>query len=124
MLRAIACSTAVLALALFGLAQAQQQDQKGAKNEHVTKATIVKVNPTQNTITVKMKDKSGKEVERTIELKGGVKAFNEKGEATRVDVFREGNSLYVVERDERVFELRATPQRPGGGSGKNKSGGQ
>jgi uncharacterized protein YigE (DUF2233 family) len=113
MLRAFICSVAVAALILFTQAQAQQQQVGKDKNEHITKATIVKVNPTQNSITLKMKDKNGKEVEKTIELKGTVKAFNEKGEATRVAVFREGNTLYVVERNEQVFELRANPNKGG-----------
>jgi hypothetical protein len=112
MLRVFACSVALLALVLLTQARAQEdKNPPGAKNEHVTKATIVKVDPAKQCVTVRMKDKTGKEVERTIELKGGVKAFNERGEATAVNVFREGSNLYVVEREERVFELRATPER-------------
>jgi uncharacterized protein YigE (DUF2233 family) len=111
MLRTLICSAVVLTLVLFTRATAQED--KGAKNERVTKATIIKVDAAKNTVTVRMKDKNGKEVERTIELAGSVKAFNEKGEARRVDIFREGGNLYVVEREERVYELRSTPQRPG-----------
>ncbi len=130
MLRAFACSVAVGAFVLLAQASGQQtqnQQQRadqgvGTNKEHVTKATVVSIDPDKNTITLKMKDKNGKQVERTVELKGGVKVFNDKGEATRVEVFRRGNTMYVVERQERVYELRTTPEHRGGTNADQKSG--
>jgi hypothetical protein len=109
-----------MVLVFVSQVRSQEADKTttGDKNgkEHVTKAKIVRIDPAKQTITVNMKDKEGKQVQRTFQLKGSLKAFNEKGEASRVDVFQEGNTLYVVERNERVFELRATPEH------KNKEG--
>lgn len=48
--------------------------------------------------------------------------FNDKGEVTLVDVFRRGNTMYIVEREERVYELRTTPEHRGGTSAGQKGG--
>jgi hypothetical protein len=110
MLRILCGSGLVLAMLLLG--EAGAGDRKDAKNERVTRATITRIDATRNTITLKWRDKNGKEMERTLELTNGPKIFDEKGKAVQVNVFSEGGNLYVVEREEKVYELRKTEKRP------------
>ena len=64
MLRTSFCAVVVLMLFAVGLVRAEEpSNAKEAK--HYVKATITKVNSQQGTITVRMKDKNGKNVEKT-----------------------------------------------------------
>lgn len=95
------CLTAFLSFCAAGLASA---DDKNAKaDEH--KATIAKVDAKAGTVTVKMKDKDGKDVERTFKLTEDIRYFDSTGKAARIDVFESGNEVLVIEREGRLREL-------------------
>ena len=83
----------VLALFLVGLAFADDQT-KTKKNE--VKATIEKVDPQSGTITVKMKNKAGKEVEKTYMLTEDIEYLDSTGKVAKVDVFRAGDEVLIV----------------------------
>lgn len=98
-----------LCIALFlmaGLISAAQtgkdaQDQSGKKQQ----ATITKVDAKKGTVTVRMKDKSGKEVERVFKLTGDIRYFDSTGKAVAVDFFQSGDDVLVVEAEGRLREL-------------------
>lgn len=114
MVRAALCSVAALAILAVGLVRAD--NQKNTANKDQTQATITKVDPQKGTITVRMKDKSGKEEERTFTLTGEAQLFDENGKTVRmtdIDVFRSGDEVLIVEREGKLQEVHK--QKPGGG---------
>jgi uncharacterized protein YuzE len=103
------------------LSTASAQDNKnqgkfGAKQKPV-KAKIVKVDPKKQTITVEMKDKSGKQVEKTFKLTEDIRMLDETGKVVAIDVFQSGNDILVVEREGKLVEMR----RNKGGKGFDRS---
>ncbi|HLW65561.1 MAG TPA: hypothetical protein VKS79_09605 [Gemmataceae bacterium] len=106
MLRASFCSLAVLFV--FTLGAVRADDTKNSKDKKETKATITKVDPKAGTITVKMKDKEGKETERTFKLESEVQMFDDNGKAIRaadISVFRSGEYVLFVEREGKIPEI-------------------
>lgn len=111
MLRALLCSTTLLAFLVAGTAvQAQNQKtteqgkttaQAGKKHE----ATITKVDAKKGEITVKMKDKTGKEIEKTFKLAEDIRYFDSTGRVAAIDVFQAGNEVLVVEADGKLREM-------------------
>jgi len=83
----------VLALFLVGFALADDET-KGKKNE--VKATIEKVDPQNGTITDKMKNNAGKEVEKTYMLTADIEYLDSTGKVAKVDVFRAGDEVLIV----------------------------
>jgi hypothetical protein len=107
MLRIALCSVAVMALFL-GTLVADNKDNKDNKNKQGQHATITKVDSKAGTVTVKMKDKAGKESERTFKLTGEVRMFDDNGKNVRltdIDIFRSGDYVLVVERDGKLQEI-------------------
>ena len=104
MLRAIS-SVAVLAVFAAGLALAQDKKDKAKAADKPTKATITKVDAKNKTITVRMKDKDGKDVERTFKLTEDVRMLDSSGKAVAIDVFQSGNDVLVIEREGRLREI-------------------
>ncbi len=107
MFRGLLGSIAVLSLCV-GLAVAADtkdaaKDKKDGKKEQ---ATITKVDAKNNTVTVKMKDKDGKDVEKTFQLTGEVRMFEEpSGKAAAIDIFSAGNDVLLVEEEGKLVEL-------------------
>ena len=91
------------------LGGARGDDKKSGDNKNKGKgkeATITKVDPKAHTVTVKMKDKSGKDTEKTFKLTEEVRYADSTGKAVAVDVFRSGDYVLVVEEGGRLKELR------------------
>ncbi len=112
MLRLLVGSVAVLALC-FGALLANDKttkDTKDAKAHKGHKATITKVDRQHGTITVRMKDKTGKRVERTFKLTEDIRYFDSTGRVAAVDVFRSGNEVLVVEEEGHLKELHQRPK--------------
>jgi uncharacterized protein YigE (DUF2233 family) len=107
MLRAFICSAAVMLLTgVVVLAQTEtkdfNKDQKGNQHE----ATITSVDPQSHTVTVRMKDDTGKEVTRTFRLTGEVRMLDSEGNAAAIEVFRSGNEVLVIEEKGKLTEIR------------------
>jgi uncharacterized protein (TIGR03067 family) len=102
MLRYSLSLAALLGLCVASLAIADDKNAKG--DEH--KATITKVDAKAGTVTVKMKDKDGKDVERTFKLTEDIRYFDSTGKAVRIDVFESGNDVLVLEREGQLKQLR------------------
>jgi hypothetical protein len=130
MFRALLCSLFLLA---FLAARVAADDQKNKntqadkskdtagqtdQNKHKCEARITKVDPKNRTITVHMKDKNGKEVDRTFQLTEDVVMMDDTGRVAALDVFQSGNDVVIIEGAGRLREIHK--QRPGSNS-TNKS---
>ncbi len=131
MLRTSLCSVAVLVLCL-GTLLGSNKDNKQGKDKHKghhRQATITKVDPEHHTVTVRMKNKQGKEEERTFRLAEDIRYLDSTGRVAAVDVFRSGDEVLVVEREGRLVEMKQhhKGRNAGGKSGEtagDKSGGK
>jgi uncharacterized protein (TIGR03067 family) len=101
MLRSLFGLVALLGLCMASLAVADDKNAKG--NEE--KATITKVDAKAGTITVRMQDKDGKEVEKTFKLTEDIRYFDGTGKAVAIDVFQAGNDVLVIEAQGKLKEL-------------------
>jgi len=107
MLRAFLSMTAVLALCVCAVAADKDKDQKkGAKDGKHHQATITKVDAKKGTITLRVKNKEGKQVERTFKLAEDVVYFDNTGRVAQADIFVSGNDVLVVEREGKIKEVR------------------
>jgi hypothetical protein len=104
MLRLVLSLMVVLALSVGFLAA---KDNNAKDNKAVTKhqATITKVDKNKGTVTVKMKNKEGKDVERTFKLAEDIRYLDSTGKVAAVDIFRSGDEVLVVEAEGRLREL-------------------
>lgn len=73
MVRVCLCAVTAWLLAAGSLLAADAKDQKDRTGKKGDKATITKVDRQKGTVTVRMKDKNGKDVERTFKLTGEVR---------------------------------------------------
>lgn len=129
MLRALLCSVAILALLVSGPATGGDKKnrdttvgkgaQTGKKGE---KATITKVDRKKGTISVKMKNKQGKEVQKTFRLTEDVRMLDSTGRAAVIEVFQSGDDVLIVEAEGKLKQLQK--HKKGGTPGKTKAGGQ
>lgn len=105
MLRSLFGLTALFCVCAITLAADDKKDSKDVKADHKTKATITKVDPKAGTVTVKMKDKDGKDVEKTFKLTEDIRYFDSTGKAAAIDVFKSGNDVLVIEREGKLREM-------------------
>ncbi len=124
MVRVILCAAAALMLT-FGAALADDKadktgkaDKKVHSDKNAKTAKIVKVDPKKGTITLKMKNKEGKEVERTFNLTEDVVYADSTGRVARVDVFTNGDDVLVIEREGKLVQVK----KKGDKTGKDKRG--
>jgi hypothetical protein len=106
-------------------AQAQQTTEKDKTTAGKTakpgqEATITKVDTKNKTVTVKMKDKTGKEVEKTFRLTEDIRYFDSTGRAARIDVFQAGNDVLVIEEEGRLREVHQKGKTGASNSNRNK----
>ncbi len=107
--------SAALVFALAGLVGAQNTNPPNANKQNPNtpnataqkgqQATITKVDAKNGTVTVKMKDKTGKETEKTFKLEGDIRYFDSTGKAVAIDFFRSGDYVLVVEAEGNLKEL-------------------
>jgi hypothetical protein len=122
MLRAMLCSAAALALCVGGaFAQATKdtKDTNKNKGKHAH-ATITKVDAKNHTITVRLKNKEGKEETRTFKLTEDIRYLDSTGRVAAVDVFRSGDEVLVIEEEGRLKEVKKADNKSGTGSSTEK----
>jgi 3-dehydroquinate synthase class II len=81
----------------------KKTDKKDAGKGH--EATITKVDAKNHTLTVKMKDKDGKDTEKTFKLAETVRYLDSTGKAVAIDVFKSGDDVLILEADGQVKEV-------------------
>jgi hypothetical protein len=83
--------------------------QKGGKITEMrihAEATITKVDAKEGTVTVKMMDKEGKEVEKTFKLMEDVEYIDTRGRVASLDVFQSGDQVLLIESEGKIKELK------------------
>lgn len=58
------------------------------------------------TVTLKMKDKDGKDVEKTFKLAEDIRYLDSTGRVAAIDVFQSGNEVLIVEQEGKLKEMR------------------
>jgi hypothetical protein len=102
MLRVLFCSIAAVALFLGGLSA----EEKNKKASQPQQATITKIDSDKHTITLRIKDKDGKKaVEKTFELAGDVRLYDQAGKVTKMEVFQVGVLILAIEKEGKIIEL-------------------
>jgi hypothetical protein len=69
------------------------------------------VDPKNGTVTVRMKDRDGKDQEKVFRLTEDVRYFDSTGKAVAIDVFRSGDYILFVERDGMLKEMHQDKDR-------------
>jgi hypothetical protein len=122
MFQKLLCAFAVLALCVMGaLADKDTKDTKDTKDKKQSEAKIVKVDAKKGTVTVKMKDKDGKETEKTFTLAEDIRYLDSTGKVAAVDVFTSGDWVLIVEREGKVHEMKKKEKTPSSTTGKEKT---
>jgi hypothetical protein len=75
------------------------------------RATITKVDAKAGTVTVKMRDQSGKAVEKTFRLTEDAEYIDSTGRVATLDVFRSGDQVLIVEREGQLIGLKKAPAK-------------
>ena len=77
-------------------------------------ATITKVDAKKGTVAVTMKDKEGKETEKTFKLMDDAEYFDTTGRVATIDLFQSGDEVLIVETEGKIKELQKdTKVKPG-----------
>jgi len=71
-----------------------------------TCATITKVDAKDSTVAITMKDKDGKEVDKSLKLAEGVTYFDNNGKPAKIDAFQKGDHVLFSEKDGKITELK------------------
>ncbi len=111
MLRASLSAAAALAILAVGLAKADDAKKKGADQgkKHI-QATITKVDTQKDTITVKVMDKQGKEVEKTFPLTNDVEYLDSTGRVAKLDAFQPGDDVLITQKEGKITAVRKHTQ--------------
>jgi len=88
-----------------------EKDDKIVKIRKEAQAKITKVDAKAGTITVKTKDKSGKDVEKTFRLVEDSEYIDSNGNVAVLDVFRSGDEILFIEADGTIESLKKSPQK-------------
>jgi hypothetical protein len=110
MLRLLLCSTVVLGLMAGALVA--DEAKKADKNKKRNEATITKIDAKKGEVVVKMKDKEGKDVEKTFKLEGDMVYLDSTGRVAEVDLFRNGDDVLVLEEEGHLKEMKKQAKKP------------
>ena len=76
------------------------------KDAEHAQATITKVAAKKGTVTVMMKDRNGKKVEKTFYLTEDAEYIDDTGRVATIDVFQSGDEVLIVESEGKITELK------------------
>ncbi len=107
-LRAMLCSLSVLGLcvALVVAADKEKADTKNKADKKEKEAKIVKVDSKKGTLTVRMRNEEGKEVEKTFRLAEDIRYLDSTGRVAAIDVFVSGDDVLIIEREGKVTQMK------------------
>lgn len=97
-----------------------QKDGKVTELKEDDEATITKVDAKAGTVTLKMRDKDGKETEKTFTLVEDAEYFDSVGRVATLDVFRSGDQVLVIESEGRIKELKKSDKKNHGATASNQ----
>jgi hypothetical protein len=99
-----------------------QKDGKLTEMKEQEEFTITKVDPKQGTITVKMKNKQGKEVEKTFTLVEDAEYLDSAGHVAALEVFRSGDKVLIIEGEGQLKGMKKSDAAGSTASRSNSSG--
>jgi hypothetical protein len=91
-----------------------QKDGKLTEIKESDEATITKVDPKAGTLTLKMKNQDGKEVEKVFRLTEDAEYLDSSGRVATLDVFRSGDQVLVIEGEGHIKGLKKSDKTSGG----------
>ena len=109
MVRRMLCSLCVLSLCAVLAVAADKEKKTDTKDKNDKKhkeAKITKIDAKKGTVTVKMADKNGKDVEKTFKLAEEARYMDSTGKVVAVDVFTSGDEVLIVEAEGKVKEMK------------------
>lgn len=110
MRRSSFCSLVVLAIFAAGLAVAQDTKAKNDKVKSLDKATIGTIDSKKDTITLMVKNKDEKAVEKTFQLAVGAEYLDGDGKVAKIGAFKTGDHVLFSEKDGKITELKQCNQ--------------
>ncbi|HEY2413670.1 MAG TPA: hypothetical protein VGI40_15575 [Pirellulaceae bacterium] len=90
-----------------------QKDGKLTQIKENDEATITKVDSKAGTVTLKMKNQDGKDVERVFKLTEDAEYLDSSGRVATLEVFRSGDQVLVIEGEGHIKGLKKSDQKPG-----------
>jgi hypothetical protein len=72
------------------------------------RVTITRVDAKAGKVTVKMKDRNGKDIERTFQLAEDAEYIDSTGRVATLDVFRSGDQVLIIEQEGKLRGLQKT----------------
>ncbi|HEY5313538.1 MAG TPA: hypothetical protein VIK18_13515 [Pirellulales bacterium] len=103
MFRTMLCSMLLAGLCAT-LAPAAEKT-KADKHKKGHEAEIVKVDPQNGTLTVKMTNKKGNEVEKTFKLAEDIEYADSTGQVATIDIFTSGDMVLFVDHEGQIKKL-------------------
>jgi hypothetical protein len=88
-----------------------QKDGKLTEIKENDEAQITKVDPKAGTVTLKTKDENGKEVEKVFRLTEDAEYLDSSGHVARLDVFRSGDQVLVIEGEGQITGLKKSDKK-------------
>ena len=89
-----------------------EDNGKVSKIDEENVATITKVDAKNGTVTVRIPDENGKEVDRVFHLTENAEYIDSNGNVAAIDVFRAGDRVLFVEEEGKIKELSKTANEP------------
>src|SRR5689334_300408 len=107
MRRAFFCAALGFAVILSAVSRADDKQAKSdSQQKHCMHATITKIGPQKDSISVKLHDKSGKEQEKTFQLGKDVEFRDTSGKTAKLHDFKVGDDVVITEKDGKVCEIK------------------
>ncbi len=88
-----------------------EKDGKVTEIKENDEATITKIDPQAGTVTLKMKDKNGKDTEKTFKLVEDAEYIDSNGRVAALNVFRNGDQVLVIEGEGKITSLKKSDKQ-------------
>jgi len=88
-----------------------QNGDKLTQIKESDEATITKFDPRAGTLTLKMKDQDGKEVEKVFRLTEDAEYLDSTGRVAKLEVFRSGDQVLVIEGEGKITGLKKSDKK-------------
>jgi uncharacterized protein YigE (DUF2233 family) len=88
-----------------------EKDGKVTQIKESDEATITKVDPQAGTVTLKMRDKNGKETEKTFNLVEDAEYIDSNGRVAALNVFRNGDQVLVIEGEGKITSMKKSDKQ-------------
>ena len=106
--------TSLLGLTLTMSVALTDDKKTDDKDKKKTEATITKVDKKDHKLTVKMKDKEGKDVEKVFKLTETISYLDSTGKVAEIDIFKNGDEVLLVEEEGQLKEVHKKKDKKDG----------